>query len=114
MSREEEFEDFKSELAQTEAIYKMPFNGLSLLALQNVKQSSISKKIEDRYKNMSLEEFLGATPKKGEKHSQSKLTEKEVLEIRASELTPKELSLLYDVKLPNIYKILSRQRWKHI
>lgn len=51
---------------------------------------------------------------KGSEHGQSKLTEKEVLEIRASLLSPKELSLIYNIKRENIYKILKRERWKHI
>lgn len=55
-----------------------------------------------------------STSKKGEKHNQSKLTEKEVLEIRASKLTPTEISLLYSVNIQAIYKILARLRWKHI
>lgn len=55
-----------------------------------------------------------STPKKGESHNQSKLTEKDVLEIRESKLTPTQISLLYNVNVPAIYKILSRQRWKHI
>lgn len=55
-----------------------------------------------------------STPKKGESHNQSKLTEKEVLEIRASKLNPTQISLLYNVNIQAIYKILSRQRWRHI
>jgi len=55
-----------------------------------------------------------ATAKKGEKSSMAKLTEKEVLEIRASKLTPLEISLKYNVKREQIYKILRRERWGHI
>lgn len=55
-----------------------------------------------------------ATPKKGEKHSQSKLTEKDVLEIRASNLNHHRLSTIYKVSPATISKIIYRQRWKHI
>lgn len=53
-------------------------------------------------------------PTNGVSNGQAKLTEKDVLEIRASSLTPTEISKLYKVNLPAIYKILSRIRWKHI
>lgn len=54
--------------------------------------------------------------KKGEKSHLSKLTEKEVLEIRAlgKSVSAIELGLKYGVNNQAIYKILSRQRWKHI
>lgn len=56
----------------------------------------------------------GRNSNKGTKHSQSKLTEEDVLTIRASELSPLELSIKYDVKREQIYKILRRERWDHI
>lgn len=61
MTSEEEGIDFQRELAEKEAIHKMPMNGLSRSALQNVKQSNISKRIENHYKNMTLSEFLEVT-----------------------------------------------------
>jgi len=72
MTRNEEFEDFKRELDEKEVIYNMPMNSLSKHALQNVKQSNISKKIEERYLKMGLSEFFEKTEKKitnGEKES---------------------------------------------
>jgi len=53
-------------------------------------------------------------PKFGVLNGKSVLTEKEVLEIRSSKLTATEVSKLYNVNLPAIYKILSKTRWKHI
>lgn len=44
----------------------------------------------------------------------AKLTDKDVLEIRESKMTPLEISLQYNVKREQIYKILRRERWKHI
>ncbi len=52
--------------------------------------------------------------RKGESHKSAKLTEKEVLEIRASNLSHKELSIIYNTGRPNITQIINRQRWKHI
>jgi hypothetical protein len=51
--------------------------------------------------------------KKGESYK-SKLTEKEVLEIRASNLKQKELSILYKVNIPTINLIVNRKTWTHI
>lgn len=54
------------------------------------------------------------TPRKGEKCPSSKLTEKDILEIRSSILTPLQLSMKYNVLREQIYKILRRERWNHI
>lgn len=53
-------------------------------------------------------------PQNGELNGNAVLTEKDVLEIRASSETPLELSLRFNVKREQIYKILRRERWKHI
>ncbi len=63
--------------------------------------------------NHSWENGL-SKPQKGSAHGNSTLTEKNVLEIRASKLTPKQIACLYDVNVQAIYKILSRKRWRHI
>ena len=51
---------------------------------------------------------------RGETHKHSKLTEKEVLEIRSSILSHKELSVIYNTSRPNITRIINKQRWKHM
>jgi len=51
---------------------------------------------------------------RGESCSHSKLTESDVLAIRASTLSVKELSKRYKVSVENIRYILSRRTWKHI
>lgn len=61
MTRNEEFENFKRELDEKEAIYNMPMNSLSKHALQNVKKSNISKRIEYRFLKMGLIEFFEKT-----------------------------------------------------
>lgn len=53
---------------------------------------------------------------KGIKNSRSRLTEKEVLEIRANieNKTHKELAAIYNVAPSTISGIIARLRWKHI
>lgn len=65
---------------------------------------------EDNRKHANINGLLS----RGEKHSSSKLTEKEVLEIRASNLSHNELALMYSTTRSNITKIMNRYRWKHI
>lgn len=55
-----------------------------------------------------------AKPKNGILNGNAVLTEKDILEIRASSLTPLELSLIYKIKREQVYKILRRERWTHI
>lgn len=57
-----------------------------------------------------------AKPQKGVAHGGSKLTESQVLEIRALEgkMTQKAIGLIYGVNHQAIYKILKRIRWAHI
>lgn len=44
----------------------------------------------------------------------SKLTEKQVIQIRKSSLTAKDLSCKYGVTATNIYDVRNRKTWKHI
>ena len=56
-----------------------------------------------------------STAKKGDKHNMAKLTEKEVLEIRAIKgMTKKDIGKLYNIGEAAVGKIIYRQRWKHI
>ena len=57
---------------------------------------------------------IGLKCTKGEKASKSILKEVEVLEIRKSLKTAKELSLIYKVSVISIYGIKKRRSWKHI
>ena len=57
---------------------------------------------------------FGASNMKGENHSMVKLTEKQVLAIRASKSTQKILAAEYGVSPSTISMIKSRKRWKHI
>lgn len=55
-------------------------------------------------------------PKNGEKSNFSKLTEKEILEIRELGITvsPKEISVIYNVSVSYIRRVINRKRWVHI
>lgn len=53
-------------------------------------------------------------PLNGIKNGNAILKDEDVINIRASKLSPTEISKMYNVNLAAIYKILSRQRWKHI
>jgi len=51
---------------------------------------------------------------RGQNHTNASLTEEDVLNIRASELTQKELGQKYGVNFSTIGKIKRREKWKHI
>lgn len=53
-------------------------------------------------------------PVKGEENGGSKLTNKCILDIRASELSQVELAKIYNVLQSNIHCIIKRKTWKHI
>ena len=63
--------------------------------------------------NHALDNNLRVMPN-GEKHHKSKLNETQVLEIRNSNLSQKELTKLYNVKQPLISAIINKRKWKHI
>jgi hypothetical protein len=54
------------------------------------------------------------TIKKGQAHSMAKLTEKDILDIRASDLGTMKLAEKYNVDYTHICRIKSRKLWKHI
>jgi len=64
--------------------------------------------------NVIDRETRGRRDVKGEQVGTSKLTEKEVLEIRASDLSLKKLSDKYKVDKSNIWSIRSGKSWKHL
>lgn len=56
-----------------------------------------------------------STSKKGQDANMSKLTEKEVLEIRAIKgMTKRNIAKLYNIGEAAVGKIINRQRWTHI
>lgn len=50
----------------------------------------------------------------GERTGNSKLKDCDILKIRKSNLTVKELSSIFKVNIGTIYRILKRDTWKHI
>lgn len=53
-------------------------------------------------------------PPRGEAQGRSKLKEFEVLEIRASPLSPRELAARYRISRTTIHEIVRRETWKHL
>lgn len=68
-----------------------------------------------RVENAKHASKLGLLPnQKGESHSQSKLTHKEVLEIFNSDIPPYTISEKYQVSPASIYDIRKGRKWSHI
>lgn len=69
----------------------------------------------DSFENMKHASVNGLmNPIIGEKHYKTKLKEEDVLNIRSSCLSQKELSLLYGVGVSTISMIKKRKNWKHL
>jgi hypothetical protein len=64
--------------------------------------------------NMADREARGRRDVRGEQVGTAKLTTAQVLEIKASELSNKELSRIYGVRPDNIWLIRSGRSWKHL
>jgi hypothetical protein len=79
-------------------------------SIDNLEWSTISENIQHAF-DTGLNEV-----KKGEKHYRTKLTEKDVLEIRkiGASISAVKLGLMYGLNNQAIYKILNKQTWKHI
>lgn len=75
---------------------------------------SVSLEWATRSENIAHSFSYGLSSNKGIKHSQAKLTEKDVLEIRSSKNTNEELSKLYNVSSSHICTIRKKRVWKHI
>jgi len=96
-------------------------NPLNLPEVNHIDGNKANNKAENLEWNTSLENIQHAwktglsTPKKGESHSQSVLTEKDVLEIRAIKgMTKRDIGKLYNIGEAMVGKIIHRHRWTHI
>lgn len=76
--------------------------------LENLEWATSKENVNHSYK-IGLKTII-----KGEKHNQSRITEKDVLEIRASNLSNRQLELIYNIKANYIASIKRRCAWKHI
>lgn len=83
---------------------------------QRIRESRLGKKWTDNIREKILESRKGCQT--GEKHSQAKLTEKDVLLIRedyqSRKYKQKELSEIYGVTASMISNIVRRKSWAHI
>lgn len=66
-----------------------------------------------RFENMADKKAHG-TENLGSRHGMSKLTEEQVLRIRASDRPQRELAVEYDVDQSAISLVRTRRNWKHI
>lgn len=76
--------------------------------LENLEWNTRSENIKHAYDNGLKEQY------KGSKHGNSKLTEKQVLEIRKSNLTQTELGVIFGIDQSQISRIKNRKKWTHV
>ena len=69
---------------------------------------------EDTKKANSQDRFRDGTDPTGSKNGRAKLTEQDVIAIRASDKTNAELARMYNVSRANIGHIIKRRFWTHI
>ena len=62
----------------------------------------------------SIDKYNDGTDNRGSKHPMVKLTNEQVLAIRASDKTNVELARIYDITQSNVSSIINRKSWKHI
>jgi hypothetical protein len=74
--------------------------------LSNLQWGTVGENTEDRGDHGNFTH--------GERNGQAVLTEADVAQIRSSPLSDKELAALYGVRYTTIYKIRTRQRWRHV
>lgn len=63
---------------------------------------------------MLMEENSDQGSRKGEEHGSSRLKEKQVIEIRNSYLSLKEIAKQYNISYIHAYNIICGNKWKHI
>lgn len=92
-------------------------NKIGLESKKRISNKGVSEKFINARKGTSITDKHKksiSNTMTGEKHHQSKLTEKDIIEIRNSTLKPTELALKYKVTYRNIYNIINRKTWKHL
>lgn len=100
-----------------EAFIPNPDNKLTVNHINGIKNDNRVENLEwNTYSENSKHAYDNVLklPNIGIKHHNSKLTNQEILDIRTSKLTRKELALNYGVNVMTIGKIIRKERWKHI
>ena len=99
---------------QTIKLYKV--FGWKLKNLNDGGKGNLGYKFSEEYKKEKSELMKMTGKTAGENSARSKLTEKQVKEIRslAGKFLQKEIGKMFAVSESAIHKILSRKRWKHI
>jgi hypothetical protein len=98
-----------------EAFLENAKNNLCVNHINGVKNDNRVENLEWlSYSENSIHAFKNNLQPKGQDRKQSKLTDKEVLEIRGSDLRNVELSRLYNISKSTISGIQSGKLWKHI
>ena len=100
------------------AFHENPENKQTINHIDGVKSNNKLENLEWATQSENLKEAyrIGLRDFKGETAPFVKLTEKQVLEIRAKKaINPKEnIAIEYGVSVSAIYNILNRKTWKHI
>jgi len=100
-----------------EAFIENPFSKSEVNHKDGVKTNNLVENLEwatfEENRTHSLKIKIHKWPS-GENNPRAKLTEENVIEIRASDLSVKALAELYGVARTTVYAILNHERWAHI
>lgn len=82
---------------------------LGSVAQNNADRSKKGRTYKNSFDNLTQDQL-----RRGEKHGMSKLSEKDVLDIKVSVLGPKKLCEKYGIGTSTVWRIKNNQSWKHI
>ena len=115
---------FKNKISKTHKIHRLvaiyfvenPENKPQINHKDGIKINNYYKNLEwcTTQENTSHALKNNLADAKGEKHGGSKLITENIIDIRISNLSKKELAIKYNISFQTIYDIISRRRWKHI
>jgi hypothetical protein len=66
------------------------------------------------FKHMAACPCTYCCPRAGERHHAAKLTEQDVVAIRASRRSQRDIAAEYGIAVSTVFNILARRIWKHI
>ncbi len=83
--------------------------------LDNIASHNYANNLQwDTQSKNTIDAYVDGISKSGEKHYRSKITEKDVIDIRNSLLSGSELGKIYNMSKEGINKIKKGVTWKHI